>query len=162
MTKLSTLEGRVKRHLKHGNNFHCIYSKWDNNLGKIVRVTKTKRRSVLGFTILQLIVIAVRVWSIIFKSKSSTDRIIGTALTSVTLFGFIFRCDPLPDFIQMEFLNYIFCSRGKAKIWIIKRPVVGLQELMISWLVRSEINFSKMLTRLTGILIFPKQQIEIS
>ncbi|OXA47699.1 hypothetical protein Fcan01_17594 [Folsomia candida] len=113
MTKLSTLEGRVKRHLKHGNNFHCIYSKWDNNLGKIVRVTKTKRRSVLGFTILQLIVIAVRVWSIIFKSKSSTDRIIGTALTSVTLFGFIFRCDPWPDFIQMEFLNYIFCSRGE-------------------------------------------------
>ncbi|OXA45218.1 hypothetical protein Fcan01_20143 [Folsomia candida] len=79
--------------------------------GKISLISKKKERLVLSFTVLQLMVIIVRIWSIATTRANLLESILGVAIASLTVIGFVVRCDPVPDYVQVQFLNYVFTSK---------------------------------------------------
>ncbi|OXA45148.1 hypothetical protein Fcan01_20134 [Folsomia candida] len=104
---------RVVRHLRIGNYFHCIFATFDAMEKRITLISKKKERLVLSFTVLQLVVIIGRIWSIATKMTNLLESILGLAIASLTVIGFVVRCDPFPDYAQVQFLNYIFSSKGE-------------------------------------------------
>ncbi|OXA45151.1 hypothetical protein Fcan01_20131 [Folsomia candida] len=105
---------RVVRHLRIGNYFHCIFATFDTMEGKISLISKKNKRLVLSFTVLQFLVIIVRIWSIATTRADLLESIFGIAIASLTVIGFVVRCDPFPDDVQVQFLNYIFSSKDEV------------------------------------------------
>lgn len=111
MSKITILRS-VKRHLKLGDYFPATFVTWDEKLGKIKLITKRKSKIVHAGTILQLVVVAVRIWSVVTKATSLIQRVIGIAITSLTLIPFLLRFELSGDYVPAQFLNFIFTSKG--------------------------------------------------
>lgn len=104
---------QVKHHLALGNKFHCVFVKFDKTSGKITTVSKRQAMFVQTFTFLQFLVITAKIWSVVTKSVTSlSEKILGTAIASLTIVTFLIRCNTFPDYVQAQFLNYIFFTKG--------------------------------------------------
>lgn len=112
MSKLIILS-RVKRHLKLGNSIFGVPAKWDKTEGNITSISEKKEKLVKAFTDLNFLFVIARIWTIARKEKASlSESIVGNTLTSLAVINFLLRHNP-PDYVQMQFLNYLFSSEGK-------------------------------------------------
>lgn len=111
MSKISIF-GCIKNHLKLGDYFPTTFATWDEKQGKIKLIGKSKSKLVHSGTILQLAVITVRIWSVVTKATNLMERVIGVAITSLTTIAFLLRFQISADFLQVQFLNFAFSTRG--------------------------------------------------
>lgn len=75
-------------------------------------VSKSQALIVHSFTILQFLVITVKIWSITTSVTSLMEEILGISLASLALVTFLLRFNTFPDYAQAQLLNYIFITKG--------------------------------------------------
>lgn len=102
---------RVKSHLKLANKVRCVFVKFNKISDKMTSTSKNKERTVVAFMILQFLVIIAKMWSVTGRVSSFTENILGIAIASLSTTAFLLRSYS-PDYVQAQFLNYIFLSRG--------------------------------------------------
>ncbi|OXA44827.1 hypothetical protein Fcan01_20722 [Folsomia candida] len=101
---------RVKSHLKLANKVRCVFVKFNKISDKMTSTSKNKERTVVAFMILQFLVIIAKMWSVTGRVSSFTENILGIAIASLSTTAFLLRSYS-PDYVQAQFLNYIFLSR---------------------------------------------------
>lgn len=103
---------RVKRHLTLANNVYCVFVNFDRTSNKIITISKKKERIVVTFRVLQFLIMTAKIFSVAARTTNLIEKIVGIAMTSITLTPFLLRCHTFADYVQVQFLNYIFLSRG--------------------------------------------------
>lgn len=98
MSKLLILQS-IKRYLKVGYYFPSTFVTWDNRLSKLKLISKNKCRVVHAGTILQVIVIATKIWSVVTMATNLILDKIGslTLWHSLTLWISYPGCDRYRD-----------------------------------------------------------------
>ncbi|XP_035711197.1 uncharacterized protein LOC118436725 [Folsomia candida] len=113
MSKIAILRC-IKHHLNLGDYFLTTFVTWDEKLGKIRLIGKNKSKIVHAGTILQLAVIAARIWSVVTKATSLIETVIGIAITSLTTIAFLLRFEISADYLPVQFLNFVFSTKDLA------------------------------------------------
>lgn len=112
MSKIQVFQ-RVKRHLELGNYLKCVFVAEGKAKGRLILISKKKKRIVQAFMTLQLFIILLKLWSISgYRFRSLTENVVGIAIVSLTGIPFILGFDPSPENVQVQFLNGIFSAKG--------------------------------------------------
>lgn len=102
----------IKRHLKLANVFYAVFVKLDKQSDKLIIVNKNVERIVVAFKILQILMIIVKIWSTIAAANNLTGTILGVSLVSLYVTPFLLQCHISSDYVQVQFLNYVFFTKG--------------------------------------------------
>lgn len=103
----------IKRHLKLGDYFPATFVTWNSKFDKIKLISKTKSAIVRAGTILQMVVIAIKIWSVVMMPASLIQRVIGIGIISVKTIAFLFPFELSSDHLPAQFLNYIYSTKGR-------------------------------------------------
>ncbi|OXA44438.1 hypothetical protein Fcan01_20766 [Folsomia candida] len=136
---------RVRRHLKLGNLFHSVFVKWDNSSSKIRLVPKKKEKIIVTFTILQFLVIVLKIWSLTSRQATNLiENFLGIAILVLCITPFLLRCHTSSDYVQAQFLTYTLSFKdGKnsgKKSRVLKYLVLFFDAIEISYYTISTLH----------------------
>lgn len=108
----SPLSVRLKRHLKYGDRFLCIFPTWDPNKNQVISRNKRDHRIVQLFHILHVLTMWAQLYCTLTKASNFLETAEAAGFIAMTFGCVTLESEIHPDSEQISLLNYI-CKKWK-------------------------------------------------
>lgn len=105
----------IKRNIKYGEYFGCLFVKWDKQSGKVVTSASSQRIIILSL-VLSFCVTFCRLLSTMISASGLLDRAQAGIGAIVFMASFLIRFDVPTDHVSVQLVNFLIRENGMKTI----------------------------------------------